>query len=82
VHKVVDDGIEILLISTLMLSSALRVAEVRESIEKAGCRVKIIVGGAPFRFDENLWREVGADAMCRNASDVIATIAALQGGAS
>jgi len=29
------------------------------------------VGGAPFIFDPNLWQEVGADAMGRNAADAI-----------
>jgi len=31
----------------------------------------LIVGGAPFRFDANLWKEVGADAMGKNASEAI-----------
>jgi methanogenic corrinoid protein MtbC1 len=56
------DGIRILLISTLMLPSALRVREVRAGVDAAGLPVRLVVGGAPFRMDPGLWREVGADA--------------------
>jgi len=73
-HRVKTDGMDILLISVLMLPSALQVKEVAEKLREAGLQVKIIVGGAPFRLDENLWREVGADAMCRSASEALSTI--------
>lgn len=69
--RVVADGIEILLVSTLMLRAALRVLALREAIELQGHRIKIIVGGAPFRFDHRLAEEVGADAMGLTASDAI-----------
>ena len=68
VKRVEEDHIDIVLISTLMLPSALRVKDVRQALNRD---VKIVVGGAPFRLDETLWKEVGADAMGRNASDVI-----------
>ncbi len=71
VRKVQADGIKILLISTLMLPSALHVPDVRRRLEQLGLDVKIIVGGAPFRFDEALWRRVGADAMGRTSSDAV-----------
>ncbi len=74
VKRVIQSPPDILLISTLMLPSALRVKAVREKLEAAGVAVKIVVGGAPFRFDETLWHTVGADAMARNASDVITII--------
>ncbi|MDD5295589.1 MAG: cobalamin-dependent protein [Rhodocyclaceae bacterium] len=65
------DGIRVLLISVLMLPSALKVREVRETFDAQGLDIKIIVGGAPFLFDADLWREVGADAMGHNASDAV-----------
>lgn len=68
VRRARDDRIEVLLISALMLPSALQVREVRQAL---GDSVKIAVGGAPFLFDENLWREVGADAMGRHAADAV-----------
>jgi methanogenic corrinoid protein MtbC1 len=36
--------------------------------------VKLIAGGAPFRFDDQLWQAVGADIMCENASDAVRAI--------
>ena len=70
-RRTCEEGIEVLMISTLMLPSALRVARVREGLDRSGGRVKLVVGGAPFRLDEQLWREVGADAMGKNASDIV-----------
>ena len=73
-QRVIADGVEILLVSTLMLPSALKVKQLRAAFEARGHRVRIAVGGAPFLFDEALWREVGADAMGRSAADAIAIV--------
>lgn len=77
VQRVRQDGVRMLLISTLMLSSALRVQQVRQQL---GQEVKILVGGAPFRLDDRLWQEVGADAMGRNASQAVRLLAQWVGG--
>ncbi|MBF0125825.1 MAG: cobalamin-dependent protein [Magnetococcales bacterium] len=69
VERVIADQVNILLISVLMLPSALKVQEVRAGLEARQARVRILVGGAPFLLDPLLWREVGADAMGRNAVD-------------
>ncbi len=74
VQRVLDDGVRILLISVLMLPSALKVKEVRAALDARGARVRIVVGGAPFLFDTQLWREVGADAMGRNAADAVTIV--------
>ena len=74
VQAIVDDSIEIVLISTLMLRSALLVKEVRHLLEEVGASTRIVVGGAPFRFDPLLWQEVGADAMGANATEAVAAI--------
>jgi methanogenic corrinoid protein MtbC1 len=83
-RRVKDDRIRVLLISTLMLSSALRVKELRvrlkELAPETGDHVKIIVGGAPFRFDDQLWREVGADVVGSNTFDAVNIISRLTGG--
>lgn len=71
-----------LLVSTLMLRSALRVAKLTEAIRRAGSPTRVVVGGAPFRFDEALWREVGADAMGRTAADALAAIRASARGSA
>ncbi len=71
VERVRREQVSILLISTLMLSSALRVEDVITGLRESGPSVKVAVGGAPFRFDEQLYLEVGADAYGRNASDAL-----------
>lgn len=75
VEKVKNDGVEILLISTLMLHSALHVGDLKRGLDAAGCNIKIVVGGAPFRLDGQLWKEVGADAVGYNGSDALTIIA-------
>lgn len=60
--------IRILLLSVLMLPSALRIKELKDQLKKD---VIIIVGGAPFRFDEKLWKEVGADYYGKDSSEAL-----------
>lgn len=82
-EKAAADGVKILLVSTLMLNSALKVKDLRAALSARGLDVKICVGGAPFRFDPALWREVGADAFCESASnapDAIDNLAASMTG--
>lgn len=71
------DNIRYLLISTLMLPSALKVREVTSVLSGEG--VKVIVGGAPFRIDPELGNEVGADRVCNTASDAVMAIRELEG---
>jgi methanogenic corrinoid protein MtbC1 len=76
------DRIRVLLISTLMLNSALHVLDVVNGLKTAGMNVNVIVGGAPFNFDSTLWQEVKADAMGRSASDAVSIIQSTMGGMS
>jgi methanogenic corrinoid protein MtbC1 len=71
VRRVVADRLQILLISVLMLPSALHVKDVVGGLQEAKHPVKIVVGGAPFHFDQQLWREVGADAFGETATDAV-----------
>lgn len=75
--KTLDSQVEILLVSTLMYSSALQVKELRSMLVEAGASVKIIVGGAPFRLDSELWKTVGADVDGQDASKIIGIIDAM-----
>lgn len=75
-----DNPVDILLISTLMLSSALKISNLREELIKINPDVKIIPGGAPFRLNKNLWHSVGADGHGENASDAVRIIKELTGG--
>ncbi|HAZ05492.1 MAG TPA: cobalamin-binding protein [Acetobacterium sp.] len=74
VEKTTAYHIDVLLVSTLMLPSALKVKEIREQFDQRGLTTRLIVGGAPFRFDSHLWQEVGADADGKNATAVISII--------
>ncbi|MCF8346816.1 MAG: cobalamin-dependent protein [Bacteroidales bacterium] len=63
------EEIKILLLSVLMLPSALRVNELIAQLKDID--VTIVVGGAPFRFDEQLWKEVGADYCGKDSSEAL-----------
>lgn len=82
VRRVKEDQIETLLISVLMLSSALQVKEVVKSLSFSQNKVKIVVGGAPFRLDRGLWQEVGADAVGFTATDALHLVSQLEGGSN
>jgi methanogenic corrinoid protein MtbC1 len=71
ISKVINSKIEVLLVSTLMLNSALHTRDLIIKLKKKNPDLKVIVGGAPFIFDKNLWKEVNAYAMGENASDAV-----------
>jgi methanogenic corrinoid protein MtbC1 len=71
-ERVLADGVSILMVSTLMLRSALRVKVLTDLLKRSGFSGKVVVGGAPFRLDTGLWQEVGADAVGRNAMEALA----------
>ncbi len=79
VSKIEENDTEVALISTLMLSSALCVRDIRTRLDAKGLTCKLLVGGAPFRLDKNLWKEVGADSTANNAMDSIRALSALLG---
>ncbi len=72
IDKVRDQKLDVLLISTLMLASALHIKELIKKMGRA--RPKIVVGGAPFLFDDMLYEEIGADAMGKNSTDAVRII--------
>jgi len=80
VSRVAAEGVRLLLISTLMLPSALQARELVRRLKATGLDVKLIVGGAPFLLDDQLWREVGANAMGRSASEAVPIVEAMLGG--
>lgn len=74
-----DNKTDILLISALMLPSALLVKHFMEALRDNDLHVKVVVGGAPFYFDKDLWKEVGADAMGYNAAEAVGIVKRLSG---
>lgn len=71
VNKTRQERIEVLCVSVLMLRSALMIKDLKEQLAHLNYPVKLIVGGAPFRFDKNLYLQVGADMCGDSAFDVI-----------
>jgi methanogenic corrinoid protein MtbC1 len=74
VEKVIAENIKIILISTLMLSSALQVKIFKKKLAARDYHLKIMVGGAPFRFDDQLAKEVGADYTAININEILKII--------
>jgi methanogenic corrinoid protein MtbC1 len=72
--RVVGSGIRVLLVSTLMLRAALHVRDLVRLLRATKAPVRVVVGGAPFRIDRELWKEVGADAMGVTATDALALV--------
>ena len=69
IRLVKTEKIKILLLSVLMLPSALRIKDLKMQLKDID--VTIVVGGAPFRFDEQLWKEVGADYYGKDSSEAL-----------
>ncbi len=69
------DQLDLLLISTLMLRAALQVERVTAQLPDT----RVIVGGAPFLFDDTLWQKVGASAMGRNSAEAISLVGQIVG---
>lgn len=80
IERVMEDEVELLLISTLMLRSAHMVEDVTKGLENLGAPTKVAVGGAPFRFDDSLWKLVGADAYGQTASQAVEIVKRYIGG--
>jgi methanogenic corrinoid protein MtbC1 len=80
VERIMNDDLQIVLLSVLMLPSAWQVKDVKEKLDASGSTVKIVVGGAPFRLDQQLWKRVGADAVGYTASDAIGIVRSIVKG--
>jgi len=78
IDKLKEDNIEILLISVLMLNSALDIKKLILQMREEKLAIKVVVGGAPFRFDIELGDEIGADYYATQASQVLEIIEKIQ----
>lgn len=77
VEAAIAADIQVLMISVLMFNKALHVSQVVEKLKASGHgHIRVVVGGAPFVMDPELWRRVGADACGRNASEALRLSAA------
>jgi 5-methyltetrahydrofolate--homocysteine methyltransferase len=72
----------VIAISAMMVHTALGAEgalKVRQILHERGLesRIKILVGGAPFRFEGNLYRSVSADAWAENGIEATRVVAEL-----
>jgi len=74
VKRANEDGLKVLCISVLMMPSALRLKNV---LPKLNPDIKVLVGGAPFRFDPDLYKDIGADAMGKSATEAVEQVTKL-----
>lgn len=74
-----SEPVDVLLLSCLMLHSALGIGELRPLLARDLPSLRLVVGGAPFRLDPGLWKEVGADAGGGLASDAGPLVRSLRG---
>ena len=72
VKLVKENKIEILLLSVLMLPSALRIKELMKQLTPLG--TEVVVGGAPFRFDISLASEVGVKYVGNDSAEALAIV--------
>lgn len=71
IERVLKEDTKILLISVLMYPSALKVGIITDKLHQLTPPVKVLVGGAPFLMDQQLWKRIGADAMGKNAAEAL-----------
>lgn len=82
VDEALAAGAEVIAISSMMVHTAIGERgpkQVRRLLQERGLErsLRIIVGGAPYRFHDGLFREVGADAWADSAAEAPAVVARL-----
>ena len=82
VDAALKESARLIAVSALMVDTALGIHEVRQEMDKRKAGgVRLLVGGAPFRFNPDLFRLVGADATASNAYEAARVVRALLEGA-
>ena len=76
VDEALKVGAGVICASGLLLHTVEKVSEVRTILQARGLedRIKLVVGGAPFNFDPQLYRSLGADAYAVNAVDAVRVV--------
>lgn len=81
--RAVAADVQVLMVSALMLNHALQVRHlVARRAERGLSALPVVVGGAPFVHDPELWRRVGADVCGGSAADALRIAAGYTGGAA
>lgn len=78
IEKIKKHQTDVLLMSVLMLPPALKIPALKPKLLEANPHLKLIVGGAPFRFDKELYKQIGADATGDTPRDALKIIEELE----
>lgn len=71
----VEHEADVVGISALMVHTVDQIRQVRPLLEATGPNhARLVVGGAPFSYNRKLFREVGADAMARDAAEAVRVV--------
>lgn len=79
VDTAVAQNASIICASTLLLHTMDQIRDIHDILEERNLtnNIKLVVGGAPFNFDAELYKTVKADATAINASDAIEAVSRL-----
>ena len=78
-EEAVNHKVDAILLSALMLNSCFQTGQIKRIIERKGLKIPIMVGGAPFSFDKELWKKVGADAVTCNVCEIMEELQVMLG---
>jgi len=74
VSKAIEVKVDIIAVSALMMNAVLKIKQLRKIMDEtewSSKKPKLIVGGAPFSLNPNLYKDVGADAFAFSAFDTV-----------
>ncbi len=76
VDTAVEKKAQAICVSALLLHTAQGIKDINALLVERDLKdkIKLIVGGAALNFDRRLYRELGADATARNASDAVRVV--------
>lgn len=79
VDTALEKGASVICASTLLLHTMDQIRAIHDILaeRKLTDSIKLVVGGAPFNFDSQLYKTVHADATAINASDAIEAVSQL-----
>ena len=79
VDRAVSEEAAVICVSALLLHTAQGISDIRDLLDTRGLseQIKLVVGGAVFNMDPQLYQTVGADATARNAPAAVAVVRSL-----
>jgi methylmalonyl-CoA mutase cobalamin-binding domain/chain len=73
-EEAIKNKVDAILVSALMLHVCFQAERIKQILNNQGLKIPIMVGGAPFNFDNELWKKVGADAKGKNICETFSEL--------